>query len=67
MQDFYVRPTKLEAKIQRRERLLRDAAIRRVECPRCGAGIGEDCSTPGVWSVAFHKARVEAAGQRWGG
>jgi len=39
-----------------------DGAIRRVECPHCHAGIGEDCRTPSWWPTAFHVARKRAAG-----
>lgn len=34
---------------------------KRVACPRCGAGSGEDCRSANNWPTNPHKARAQAA------
>jgi hypothetical protein len=38
-----------------------EAMVRRVECPRCGAGLGEDCHSAAWWPTSPHVGRVRAA------
>jgi len=34
---------------------------KRVACPRCGEGSGEDCRSANNWPTSPHKARAQAA------
>jgi len=52
-----------EFRQQRIHAIQRNGAIRRVECPKCEALVGEDChSKPKYYIGAFHAARKSLAG-----
>ena len=46
---------------ERRNRIKLDGAIRRIECPFCGALVGEDCRSKAWYAGDFHQARRMAA------